>query len=115
MNVIYQNRVEIANDFVSLIKCFDALGDSTRVQILALLLENPSAEMCVNEIAQSIYLSRPAISHHLKVLKDCDMINCCAKAQYNYYSINKNTPVWEELCKLFSKVNNLLELIQGRK
>ena len=33
MNEIYQNRVEIANDFVSLIKCFDALGDSTRVQI----------------------------------------------------------------------------------
>ena len=49
----------------------DALGDSTRRAILEQLLKGPLA---VGELAQSFPVSRPAISQHLKILKDARLV-----------------------------------------
>jgi predicted transcriptional regulator len=47
-------------------KQLDALGDSTRRAILERLLDGPLA---VVDIANTLPVSRPAVSQHLKVLK----------------------------------------------
>jgi DNA-binding transcriptional ArsR family regulator len=49
----------------------DALGDPTRRAILEQLLKGPLA---VGELAQSFPVSRPAISQHLKILKDARLV-----------------------------------------
>lgn len=49
----------------------DALGDSTRRAILEQLLKGP---MAVGELAESFPVSRPAISQHLKILKDARLV-----------------------------------------
>jgi DNA-binding transcriptional ArsR family regulator len=50
----------------------DALGDGTRRAILArLLLEGP---MAVGDIASEFHVSRPAVSQHLRVLKDARLV-----------------------------------------
>lgn len=65
---------------------FSALGDSYRQKIL--LTFDPGEEICVNEIARLFKLSRPAISHHLKVLKDAGLLVCDKRGKEVYYRIN---------------------------
>ena len=48
---------------------FDALGDPTRREILRLL---SAGDKPVHEIAASLPISRPAVSRHLRLLKDAD-------------------------------------------
>src|SRR5438067_645473 len=48
-----------------------ALGDPTRRTIFERLIEHPSA---VGELARALPVSRPAVSQHLKVLKDAGLV-----------------------------------------
>src|SRR5215216_4805325 len=49
----------------------DALGDPTRRAIFERLAERPHA---VGELARELPVSRPAVSQHLKVLKDAELV-----------------------------------------
>ncbi|MGO9438307.1 MAG: ArsR/SmtB family transcription factor [Terracidiphilus sp.] len=49
----------------------DALGDATRMAIFQRLSGGPLA---VNELARTLPVSRPAVSQHLKVLKDAGLV-----------------------------------------
>ncbi len=62
---------------------FFALGDTTRQQIL--LVFEPGEEICVNDIARLFKLSRPAISHHLKVLRESELLACQKRGKEVYY------------------------------
>lgn len=50
---------------------FDALGDPTRRAIFESLARGPRA---VGELAQKLPVSRPAVSQHLRVLKDAGLV-----------------------------------------
>jgi DNA-binding transcriptional ArsR family regulator len=52
-------------------EAWDALGDRTRRTIVLRLAERPQA---VGELAASLPISRPAVSQHLKVLKDAGLV-----------------------------------------
>jgi DNA-binding transcriptional ArsR family regulator len=49
----------------------DALGDGTRMAIFQRLANGP---MAVNELAGMLPVSRPAVSQHLRVLKDAGLV-----------------------------------------
>ncbi len=49
----------------------DALGDGTRRAVVELLAERPRA---VGELAERLPVTRPAVSQHLKVLKDAGLV-----------------------------------------
>jgi DNA-binding transcriptional ArsR family regulator len=49
----------------------DALGDGTRMAIFQRLANGP---MAVNELASMLPVSRPAVSQHLRVLKDAGLV-----------------------------------------
>ena len=67
--------------FEECIPLFIALGDRTRLTILQCLFETQTTGegripgLNVNEITDRTSLSRPAVSHHLKILKDTGLIN----------------------------------------
>lgn len=65
---------------------FAALGDPTRHKIL--LIFEPDEEICVNEIAAVFDISRPAISHHLKVLRNASVLTCEKRGKEVYYKVN---------------------------
>ena len=50
---------------------FEALGDSHRRQILALLRDG---ERSVSELSQALPISRPAVSRHLRLLKQAGLV-----------------------------------------
>lgn len=63
----------------------DALGDPTRRAILAQLLRGP---MSVGELARGFPISRPAVSQHLRILKDAHLVADQAAGTRRVYRIN---------------------------
>jgi len=64
---------------------FSALADYNRRQILTMLAEN---KMTVNAITDRFDISRPAISKHLKVLLNTNLVVPVQKGRERYYRIN---------------------------
>jgi DNA-binding transcriptional ArsR family regulator len=62
-----------------------ALGDPTRQAILELLLEGPQP---VGELAALLPVSRPAVSQHLKVLKDAGLVADRAEGTRRVYRVD---------------------------
>jgi len=63
----------------------DALGDATRRAILARLIAGPLA---VGELAEEFPVSRPAISQHLRILKDANLVVDRAQGNRRLYQLN---------------------------
>ncbi len=58
--------------FQKTLPMFSALGDKTRQQLMILMIEpHPKT---VQQLAEHLELSRPAVSHHLKILKSAGLI-----------------------------------------
>lgn len=61
---------------------FAALGDPTRREIFARIAERPRA---VGELASGLPVSRPAVSQHLRVLKDAGLVMDRAEGNRRIY------------------------------
>ena len=64
---------------------WEALGDRTRRAIIECLAQRPRA---VGELAAELPVSRPAVSQHLKVLKDAGLVIKHADATRRIYRLN---------------------------
>jgi len=64
---------------------WDALGDPTRRAIVACLAERPRAG---GELADELPISRPAVSQHLKVLKQAGLVTDRAAGTRRVYRLN---------------------------
>ncbi|MBY0532027.1 MAG: metalloregulator ArsR/SmtB family transcription factor [Xanthobacteraceae bacterium] len=64
-----------------------ALGDPTRQRIVEMLA---GKELSAGVIASKFEISAPAVSQHLKVLKDAKLVTVRADAQKRLYSLNKD-------------------------
>ena len=62
---------------------FKALGDEARLDIITLLATHD--KLSVGELASRTALSRPAISHHLKILKDAGLLTETKTGVKRYY------------------------------
>ena len=69
-----------------LVKVFKALSDETRLNILILVSKR---SVCQKGIAQYLGISDSAVSQHIKVLKEANIINGYKKGYYVLYHINE--------------------------
>jgi len=60
------------------------IGEPTRLQILKFLAEN---ERCVGEIAGALNKEQSLVSHHLRALKECNIVKERQEAQKIYYKL----------------------------
>jgi DNA-binding transcriptional ArsR family regulator len=63
----------------------EALGDPTRQRIVERLAAGPVA---VGELARELPISRPAVSQHLKVLKDAGLVTDRAQGTRRVYQLD---------------------------
>jgi DNA-binding transcriptional ArsR family regulator len=64
---------------------WDALGDPTRRAIFERIVRSPVA---VGELAAEMPISRPAVSQHLRVLKDAGLVRDRAEGTRRVYSVS---------------------------
>ena len=74
-------------DRQSAVRLLDGIRDPIRWEIVLLL--GRGTAMNVGEIAAQFRVSRPAISHHLKVLKDAGMVISDKAGQEVYYHLDR--------------------------
>lgn len=67
---------------------FNALADGTRREILQLLADRPRP---VHEIAAGFEVTRPAISRHLRVLRDAQLVDISEAGRENLYYVRTST------------------------
>lgn len=94
--LIQENR-EGLRELAGLLK---ALADETRLTIVTMLL---GGEMCVCEIMDGLPLSQPAVSHHLKVLRQVGLVTDAREGKWVYYDLDPAG---------FKTVRTLLEGVQ---
>ena len=101
-------RQQLSEEFQSNRKVFLALGDETRQQILISLLENETIGMRVPEITAKTHLSRPAVSHHLGILRDAGLIRMHRAGTMNFYYADANERCWSSLKSLIDHVERVV-------
>jgi len=74
---------QIARTFAQCKPVFFAMGDDTRQQIIMLLEKAESLN--VTQLAKKLPLSRPAISHHLRVLHQAGLVGVRREGTERYY------------------------------
>ena len=71
----------LAEDQARFLRC---IGEPTRLQILKLLAKS---ERCVGELACVLNKEQSLISHHLRALKECNIVRERQEAQKVYYKL----------------------------
>jgi len=64
---------------------FAAVSDPVRISVLRLL--SRKRRMCVCELMIALGLSQPAISYHLKLLRECGLIRPVRSGRWIFYEI----------------------------
>lgn len=74
----------------SLAAVFRALGDETRLEILA-RLANSGESLCVCDIECCFDLSQPTVSHHLKVLREAGLVTCERRGTWVHCAVDADS------------------------
>ena len=78
-------------------RIFKVLSDETRLRIID-LLKNQS--LCVNALAHFLGVTNAAISQHLRILRDANLVIGEKKGYFVHYHINEETlSEWEVIAK----------------
>ncbi|MEX3622941.1 ArsR/SmtB family transcription factor [Viridibacillus arvi] len=84
----------IKEDFINCQKVLMAIGDETRQSILLVLMGTDCKNgLRVGEITQQTHLSRPSVSHHLRVLREAGIIIMRKEGTKNFYYIDVSTKI----------------------
>jgi ArsR family transcriptional regulator len=67
---------------------FGAVGDEIRLKIIHLLAQHDA--LCVCEIQRAFELEQPTISHHLRVLRDANLVDVERRGTWAYYSLRRD-------------------------
>ena len=83
------------SDARKIARVFKALSVDTRVRIVQLLKERA---LCVGALAARLEVSSAAVSQHLRILRDADLVVPEKRGYYVHYRINKETlRQWQRL------------------
>src|ERR1700682_1514678 len=76
----------VDQDFGDHAQLFKALGDPHRLAILA-TLARAKDDVCVCDFTAGLPLEQPTVSHHLRWLRDADLVRCVRKGTWVYYRL----------------------------
>ena len=106
--MIEQSKIDSARtQFKKCAITFIALGDHAR-QNICLNLATSQDGLNVKQLTELSNLSRPAISHHLKVLKDCNLIEANKKGTQIFYQLSLKD-CFLEIKQLVALVDEILK------
>ncbi len=78
------------------------LGDKTRLLILSKIKDN---ELCVCDIVENLNISQPAVSQHLRKMKDLEIIIEEKRGQWSYYKLNENN-------LLYNLIKEIVDIVE---
>lgn len=105
----------LAMEFEQCRKILVALGDENRQHmILEMIKIGDCRGVRVNQITEKTHLSRPAVSHHLRILKDAGILKMRREATKNYYYFDPDMKSFELLTDFLQKAISITSALPDR-
>ncbi len=89
---------------MDIVRCFKALGDSNRLRIIEILLRS---DLCVGALARLLGLSEPALSQHLKVLREAGLVRGEKRGYWTHYSVEQDAV--RQIAKELTEITDVLQ------
>lgn len=109
-----QDMERIKQEFQSYQKTFTALGDETRQYLLCILLCSECSGSRVVDIAARTNLSRPAVSHHMQILKNAGIVKTRKEGTLIYYYLDPEDSEIQKIINLFSDIQQIMKNVPNR-
>lgn len=98
----------LAENFSSCSKILTAIGDETRQHLIVEMMKSGDCSgVRVCQITEKTNLSRPAVSHHLQIMKNAGIVKVRKEGTKNYYYFD---PEMEPFEKLISTLQLAMEI-----
>lgn len=105
----------LSEEFVSCQKILLAFGDENRQHlILEMMKMGECGGVRVGAITEKTHLSRPAVSHHLRILKDVGILKVRREGTKNYYYFDADTESMSRLIHMLEHARRFMEMLPDR-
>lgn len=115
MDSHYEDIRHLAEEFENCRKILLALGDENRQH---LILEMLKMEQCsgvrVGAITEKTHLSRPAVSHHIQILREAGLLKMRREGTKNYYYFDADLEAMNRLIGMLSHAKEIMEQLPDR-
>lgn len=106
---------QLSAEFESCRKILLALGDENRQRlILEMMKMGECGGVRVGAVTEKTNLSRPAVSHHLQILKDAGLLKMRREGTKNYYYFDADTEVMNRLIHMLEHARRFMEMLSDR-
>lgn len=96
-------------------KTFSALGDENRQYLLCIMLGGKCGGSRVIELAERTHLSRPAVSHHMQILKSAGIVKSRKEGTCVYYYLDPKDSEIEKMVNLFADIKKIMRNVPDRR
>lgn len=95
---VQEDVCRLAESFAACSKILTAIGDETRLHLIIEMMKMGNCSgVRVGEITEKTNLSRPAVSHHLRIMKDAGIVKVRREGTKNYYYFDPEMESFERL------------------
>lgn len=106
----------LAENFSSCRKMLIAIGDETRLHLILEMLKIGDCNgLRVGTITEKTNLSRPAVSHHLQIMKDAGIVKVRKEGTKNYYYFDPEMEAFERLISTLQLAMEISKALPDRQ
>ena len=112
----YEKEIaELTGEIKTSAKILTALGDEMRQHIILVMIQSGDCYgMRVNDIAARSCLSRPAVSHHLKILREAGIVRMRREGTRNYYYCDADMNAINSLIGMLNQARTIMASLPDR-
>lgn len=106
----------LADEFAGCQKILQALGDENRQHLILEMMQiGDCGGVRVGAITERTHLSRPAVSHHIRILKDAGLVKMRREGTRNYYYFDADTQAMNDLLHMLEHARQIMERLPDRE
>lgn len=113
MNTVRDIEVLLSR-FMDCRKLLTALGDETRQYLICIMLSSDCSGNRVVNIAKKTNLSRPAVSHHMQILKQAGIVKSRKEGTKSYYYLEPSESEIEKMLTLMTDIKRIADNLPDR-
>lgn len=106
---------QLAEEFRQCRDILSALGDDNRQHLILTMMQMGECNgVRVGAITEKTNLSRPAVSHHLRILKDAGLVKVRREGTKNYYYFDADHEAITDLIEMLTDAKEFMEHLPDR-
>lgn len=106
---------KLADEFHACQKVLVALGDENRQFLILEMMQMGNCQgVRVGEITKRTHLSRPAVSHHLQILKEAGIVKMRKEGTRNFYYFDADTEAMNALLLMLTDAKQIMQALPDR-